>query len=233
MNEDIIMLELSMPAGDRTETIHPVILRDEAGCALIDCGFVGSLPLIEAQLALRGLSGEDVQAIMLTHHDHDHMGAAAAFKRKYPRVKVYASSLEAPYISGEEKPWRLGQAEDMQETLPPEQQAFGRWFCDLLRRVEPVSVDETLEDGDVLPWCGGCEVIATPGHTPGHISLWLRGQDTIIAGDAMISDKGRPALANPGFALDMEQARDAMDMLLDMRAGRILCYHVGELVSAP
>ena len=29
MNEDIMMLELSMPAGDRTETIHPVILRDE------------------------------------------------------------------------------------------------------------------------------------------------------------------------------------------------------------
>ena len=75
MNEDIMMLELSMPAGDRTETIHPVILRDEGGCALIDCGFVGSLPLIEAQLALHGLSGEDVQAILLTHHDHDHMGA--------------------------------------------------------------------------------------------------------------------------------------------------------------
>ena len=182
---------------------------------------------------MHGLSGEDIDAILLTHHDHDHMGAAAAFKRKYPRVKVYASSLEASYISGAQKPWRLRQAEELQETLPPEQQAFGRWFCDLLRRVEPVRVDETLEDGDVLPWCGGCEVIATPGHTPGHISLWLRGQDTIIAGDAMISDKGRPALANPGFALDAEQARDAMDMLLDMRAGRILCYHGGELVSAP
>ena len=233
MNEDIMMLELSMPAGDLAEPIHPVILRDEKGCALIDCGFVGSLPLIEAQLALHGLNGEDVQAILLTHHDHDHMGAAAAFKRKYPRVKVYASSLEAPYISGAQKPWRLQQAENMQKTLPPDQQAFGRWFCDLLRRVEKVSVDETLEDGDVLPWCGGCEVIATPGHTTGHISLWLRGQDTIIAGDAMISDKGRPALANPGFALDAEQARDAMDMLLDMRAGRILCYHGGELVSAP
>ena len=37
----------------------------------------------------------------------------------------------------------------------------------------------------------------------------------------------------PGFALDAEQARDAMDMLLDMKAGRILCYHGGELVSAP
>ena len=197
MNEDIMMLELSMPAGDLTEPIHPVILRDEAGCALIDCGFVGSLPLIEAQLALHGLGGEDVQAILLTHHDHDHMGAAAAFKRKYPQVKVYASSLEAPYISGEEKPWRLRQAEDMQKTLPPEKQAFGRWFCDLLRRVEPVHVDETLEDGDVLPWCGGCEVIATPGHMPGHISLWLRGQDTIIAGDAsgveqkLVEDKER------------------------------------------
>ena len=113
MNEDIIMLELSMPAGELAEPIHPVILRDEKGCALIDCGFVGSLPLIEAQLALHGLHGEDIQAILLTHHDHDHMGAAAAFKRKYPRVKVYASSLEAPYISGAQKPWRLRQAEDM------------------------------------------------------------------------------------------------------------------------
>ena len=61
MNEDIVMLELSMPAGDRTETIHPVILRDEQGCALIDCGFVRSLPLIEAQLAWYAMPVELVE----------------------------------------------------------------------------------------------------------------------------------------------------------------------------
>lgn len=146
-------------------------MRDEKNIVLVDCSFIGSLPVLEKESARYGLTAKQLTGLVLTHHYHDHMDAASALKRVNPNLMIYASQAEAPYISAHEKPLRLKQAEEMQKILPPEQQDFGRAFCDTLRRVEPVLVDEFLCDGDEMDWCGGCRVIATPGHTPGHISL--------------------------------------------------------------
>lgn len=159
------------------------------------------------------------------------MGAAAAFKRKYPAVKIYASKQEAPYISNKEKPLRIVQAEEMQKILPPEQQEFGHAFCSLLRSVEPVEVDVLLHDGDIFDWGGECRIVATPGHTPGHISLYLPEQKTIIAGDAIALNNGEPVIANPQFTLDLDSAASSMTKLLNMNTDRILCYHGGEYTT--
>ena len=164
------ILRLSIAAPNE-EAVYPTLLIDEKNIVLVDCGFIGSLPALEKELARHGLSVKSLTGLALTHHDHDHMGAAAALKRANPDLKIYASQIEAPYISAQEKPPRLRQAEQLQKTLPPERQEFGRAFCDMLRSVEPVCVDKFLHDGEKLDWCGGCIVIATPGHTPGHISL--------------------------------------------------------------
>jgi glyoxylase-like metal-dependent hydrolase (beta-lactamase superfamily II) len=106
-------------------------------------------------------------------------------------------------------------------------QEFGRAFCELLRSVEPVAVDQLLKDYDLLPFCGGCEVMMTPGHTPGHISLYLSELNTIISGDAIALENGEPVLANPQFTLDMNEANASMQRLIDYPADRIICYHGG------
>lgn len=49
--------------------------------------------------------------------------------------------------------------------------------------VEPVVIDHWLNDGDVLPVAGGMQVIHTPGHSAGHISLLLKQEGLLIAGD--------------------------------------------------
>lgn len=142
-------------------------------------------------------------------------------------MKIYASPVEALYISAQEKPLRLQQAEDMQKTLPPEQQDFGKVFCDMLRRVEPVPVDEFLHDGDCMDWCGGCRILATPGHTPGHISLFIENESIVITGDALALEEGRPVIANPQFTLDLKQAANSMEMLISLKANTYFCYHGG------
>jgi len=164
---------------------------------------------------------------LLTHQDHDHVGAAAAFKKAYPKVQVLASAEEAPYINGARPSLRLTQAEQLQQTLPPEQQAFGRAFCALLRSVEAIEIDQVLDGDEWLPFCGGCQVLATPGHTPGHISLYLPAFDTLLSGDAIALEDGRPVLANPQFTLDPVQAAASMQRLLSHPARTILCYHGG------
>ena len=228
MENCITQLEITMSYGGIEELIHPILIQDESNCILVDCGFVGSLPLIETEIKRHGLKTEEITGIILTHHDHDHMGAAAAFKRKYPTIKIYASEQEAPYISGTEKPLRLIQAEEMQKILPPEQQEFGRAFCGLLRSVEPVEVDVPLQNGDYFDWGGGCKIIATPGHTPGHISLYLPELKTIIAGDAIALKDREPVIANPHFTLDSDSAASSISKLLNMDVSQIICYHGGE-----
>lgn len=232
MNE-LIILKIEMAYGESRDHIYPVVLRDDKTCVLVDCGYVGSLPQIEDALCTQGLSPESVTHIILTHQDHDHIGAVAAFKAKYPLSRVLASAVEAPYIFGTRKSLRLEQAEKLQETLPPEQKAFGEAFCRLLRSVEPVGIDQPLSDNDFLPFCGGCRILATPGHTPGHIALFLPAFDTIISGDAMALETGKPVLANPQFTLDLELAAASMARLLSHPARKIICYHGGLFDKKP
>lgn len=227
MDDKICGLTVTMAFGDTEETVYPAVLWGRGSAVLVDCGWIGALPIVERELEKIGLSVRDLTGLVLTHHDHDHMGAAAALRRANPGIKIYASSAEEPYISGREKPLRLRQAEELQETLPPETREFGRAFCELLRRVEPVSVDVCLHDGEVLDWCGGCRVVATPGHTPGHISLILENESVVVTGDAMALEDGAPAVANPQFALDREQAGASLEKLLSLKAKTYYCYHGG------
>jgi len=231
MDYQIINFSVTMPFGNIENTVYPTLLWDKQNIILVDCAFIGALPHLEKELGRYGLSVEQITGLVLTHHDHDHMGAAAAIKRINPNMKIYASAAEAPYITAQEKPLRLRQAEEMQKMLPPEQQDFGRAFCEMLRRVEPVKVDVLLHGDEKMDWCGGCRIIATPGHTPGHISLLMEKDSIVITGDAFVIEDGKPAIANPQFTLDIEQATKSMDKLLSLKAKAYYCYHGGVFTS--
>lgn len=223
----IIELTLQMPDGRKEVPIHPIVLQDDEHLILVDCGFIGSLRLLEIELGKHGISIEQLTALVLTHHDHDHMGAAAALKRANPKIQIYSSLEESVYISAREKPLRLVQAEELQAQLPPQQQAFGRMFCDMLRRVEPVTVDAHLTDSQETGWCGGCQVLLSAGHTPGHLSLYCKELDAVIVGDAFALEQNTPVLANPQFTLDVEMAKRSMEKLLSLKARTYYCYHGG------
>lgn len=225
--QHIIELTLQMPDGRKEVPIHPIVLQDDEHLILVDCGFIGSLRLLEIELGKHGISIEQLTALVLTHHDHDHMGAAAALKRANPKIQIYSSLEESVYISAREKPLRLVQAEELQAQLPPQQQAFGRMFCDMLRRVEPVTVDAHLTDSQETGWCGGCQVLLSAGHTPGHLSLYCKELDAVIVGDAFALEQNTPVLANPQFTLDVEMAKRSMEKLLSLKARTYYCYHGG------
>ncbi len=223
----ILELTIPMATGNGTIPIHPVLLWDDQDIILVDCGGIDAYDAVEQELLSLDLSISALTGLVLTHHDHDHMGSAFAIKRVNPAIKIYASKLEAPYITQEVKPLRLEQAEAMQATLPEQQQAFGKAFVAMLRKVQPVGIDEFLSDGQLLPWCGGCEVMVTSGHTPGHISLYLEHAAIVIAGDAMALEDGLPSIANPQFTLDLQQAEQSLEKLLELKASAYYCYHGG------
>lgn len=223
----VIILEISFPYGNGSTTIYPVLLKDDHEMVLVDCGYPQFLPLIKRTAETQGVDLSGLTKIVITHHDFDHMGALAECKSEYPEVSIISSACEAKYISGKEKSLRLQQAEALYDSLPEDQKAGAESFHELLRSIEPANVDLLVKDHDVLPWCGGIEVVATPGHMPGHISLYLKEGKTLIAGDALVIENDELSIANPNYTLDMAEAKMSIQKLLDYDIERIICYHGG------
>ena len=228
--DKIIVLNVKNNFGKAGDTLHPVVLKDHESMVLIDCGYTGFLAAIEQAMEENNFSCSDLTHVLITHQDHDHMGALSELKQKYPWIKVVAGKKESPYISGRLKSLRLEQAEAMQQDLPEEQKQFGLDFCNILRNVRPVDVDLEVQDGDVFSWCGGCTIVATPGHTPGHISVYVNQKRVMITGDGAALENGTLVVANPQYALDIKNAEASLEKIVKYGAKEIICYHGGVFI---
>lgn len=223
----IKVLEVSFKFGDKNDTIYPVILQDENEMVLIDCGYPDFFRLIEDVAINNGVNIKNLSKIIITHHDFDHMGALAEFKRHYPDVQILASGEDAPYINGSKKSLRLQQAESIYESLPEEEKEQANYFHKILEAVESCNVDVTLKDRDYLEFCGGIEIISTPGHMPGHISIYHKESKSLITGDALVIENGKLDIALAQYTLDIEEAKRSIKKFLEYDIDRIICYHGG------
>lgn len=226
--DNIVVLDVNFNFGYGENIIYPVILQDENEMILVDCGYADFLSILEEAACKKDIDLSKLTKIIITHHDHDHMGSLAAIKQKYPHVQVIASEKDAPYVSGGLKSLRLEQAEQTQVMLPPEQQEAGKAFQNILRSIKNVEVDITVKDGDYFTWCGGIEIVETPGHMPGHISIYLKKFKILISGDALAIENGNLEIAAPQFTLDMVEAKRSVSKLLKYDIEKIICYHGGE-----
>lgn len=227
LTNSLILLTLSFEYQKELHEIHPVLLVSDEDLVLVDCGYPGFFPQLTDAMMAHGYALHDLTAIYITHQDDDHMGAAAEIKRLYPHIKIVTSVDEAPYVSGEKKNLRLVQAEAVLEAMPEAHKPFGREFVARMERLESVEVDVMVRTGDILPWAGGCEIMATPGHTPGHTSLYIRGTEQMITGDAAVVENGELIIANPHFCLDLETAKASLEQLKKYPVKQFLCYHGG------
>lgn len=227
----IVMLDINFEYGNEMQTINPVLVIDKNDVVLVDCGYPNFLSLLEDEMKSKGIDPNSLTKVLITHHDDDHMGSLSELKEKYPNIKIVSSEIDSEYISGKKKSLRLEQAEEVLKDLPQEQKQFGIEFCETLRKVNPVNVDITVKDGDYFDWGGGCQVISTPGHMPGHISLYLKETNSIITGDAAVIENNKLVIANPQFALDLELAKKSLEKLISMNADNYYCYHGGKFDS--
>lgn len=186
--------------------IHPTLLWDQEMAVLIDTGFPGQMEDIRLAMEEIGVPFDNLKAIILTHQDIDHIGSLPELLLEGgSHIKVYAHQLDKPYIQGEIPLIKDGHLEN-----PPK----GK-------------VNETLKDGQELPYCGGIRVIHTPGHTSGHISLYLQQSKTLIAGDSMYSVNGVIEGIHIPTVLDLHEAQLSIKKYLDFDIESVICYHGG------
>lgn len=221
------MLELTMNIMGNQSTIHPTLIFDDQNAILVDVGMPGQLQDIEAALAKAGIRLNQLTGVILTHQDIDHIGSIqevlAAVGKPIP---VYAHKADKPYIEGDKEPIKMTKERvaQMVANLPE----------DVKKQVEAVflnpptaKVTDVIQEGDILPICGGITVIFTPGHTPGHVSLFHNPSQTLITGDATVSENGKILGPNPQATPDMAEALESQNKFLDFDIRQAICYHGG------
>jgi glyoxylase-like metal-dependent hydrolase (beta-lactamase superfamily II) len=195
---------------------------------LIDTGLPGSAPWILAAAEERFGPWAQPSAIVLTHGHFDHVGALSSLLEKWD-VPVYAHRLELPYLTG-------------RSAYPPADPTVGGGAVAALSRFYPRGpfnfgdrVQPLPADGSV-PGMDGWRWIHTPGHTPGHVSLYRDSDRTLIAGDAFVTTKQesaiaaltqRPEIHGPPayFTPDWISARRSVEQLAALEPRRVATGH--------
>jgi glyoxylase-like metal-dependent hydrolase (beta-lactamase superfamily II) len=193
-----------------------LIVDEQNGNTLVDAGLPDQMEAISTALVEAGIGVRDLRRIIFTHQDLDHVGSGAALVRQRG-ARVLTHSADAPYIEGSLRPLKL--SPEMLEQRPQMRK--------VLERLEPVGIDEYVEDGTRLDVSGGTKVISTPGHTPGHISLYVARSKVLIAGDALTAERGSLHGPNPSMTLEMRTAIQSIRRLADLDIDTIVCYHGG------
>jgi glyoxylase-like metal-dependent hydrolase (beta-lactamase superfamily II) len=152
---------------------------------LIDTCFMSELPKLEAYLDSAGYRMGDIKRIILTHVHVDHTQAANEIKKKGGgRPKIYSHWADAAYLA-HNPPY---QGPPSNQTIQDILKRIGVTMEDVVKKFgslerEAVIVDEQLQDGDLVE---SLKVIHTPGHTPGHISLYSEKQGIIFGADFLL-----------------------------------------------
>lgn len=161
------------------------LCKEESGLTLIDAGVPNREKLVFEVVAALGHRPSDIQQIVITHADPDHVGSLAAIQ-KVAQCPVYASRETAVYLKS--------------GSMPKHLPAPIQYIAERIMKLETIdpSFIQLVVDDDVLPILDGLYVIATPGHTLDHHAYFSPIHGVMFCGDALHTRKG-PIQASSDF----------------------------------
>jgi len=164
-----------------TRRINWYVLETDDGLTVVDAGLPAHWPQLGKWLDANDYGFEDVETLVLTHADADHVGFAKKLADR--GVPVYCHPEDLPHLRGQPQGapgwfyrnlWRPG---------------FLVYAVEMVRdgvtSVEPLPDAEPLADGETLPVPGEPRVLFAPGHTPGSCALVVDDRDVLLCGDVL------------------------------------------------
>lgn len=173
---------------EATKSSHAFLVRMNQ-VFLIDTGMPGHAEQILSELRSLGVSPRDIRAILLTHHDVDHIGNAE-YLRRVTGAELWAPKEDIPYIVGKKK--RPG-VKHLIETV-----------------VRPLRPVVTGTYGTDWPY-SDIHVLHAPGHTPGHTVFQIK--NIIFTGDLFQNRNGRFRLFPKYMSWDPVEAENSLSHL--------------------
>lgn len=187
---------------------------------LVDAGLPGSARRILKETGELYGKYNPPKGIILTHGHFDHVGALPMLMKEWPEVKIYVHSFELQYLTGKAS------------YPPPDPAAGGGGMSGMSWLFPRKSVNleghvEPLKDDGTIPGLPDWKYIHTPGHAPGHISLFRENDRRLIAGDAFVTTNQnemyssltqRKELHAPPayFTINWNDAKNSIQRLVDL-----------------
>ena len=159
------------------------LIEGDGGLALIDAGYPDKAAAVFGAIRELGRSPDQLKHLIFTHGHPDHIGSGARIVRESgARTYMHPLDIAMAESGGPFRPM----------TAAPG--LLRRVLCKMIyhpnERVEPVSIDQPLAAGEILPIAGGFEVIHTPGHCAGHVALMWRPGSKLFTGDVCMNVMG-------------------------------------------
>lgn len=192
------------------------LIEDSDGLSIIDASIESAADKIIRQLKAAGHQPSDVKRILITHGHPDHIGGLPMLQ-EITGAKVIASAIERPVIEG---------------TTPIPRVAADK-LSGIAKLMRPrkdetmpgTPVDRVVEEGSKIPEVmGGLEVLATPGHTYGHVTFWQPEKKIAFCGD-VIMRMWSLSLPFAAFTVDMEANKRSIKRLAELDADMICFGH--------
>ena len=151
--------------------VNAYVVEDGDDLVLCDAGMPRNGDDVLAGLAELGYAPADVDRVLLTHYDLDHVGGLAGLGLDAP---VYAGDDDATILRGDARPPLTNHKGLLQLVMGP-----------FIPRPDlPI---RTVADGETV---GSFTAYHTPGHTPGHTVYVSEAMDVALLGDLVRSSDG-------------------------------------------
>lgn len=175
-------------------------------------------------LATIGIPASQLRALLLTHWHNDHSAGAAFLKRELG-IPVYYAAKDEPFLS--RRSASRGVRAWLGKHIPEEGVLV--LLRGLLEEAAPEAVSAThfVADGETID--GEFRVLATPGHTDGHVAYFHESTRALFCGDALAVVGNHLRLMCRPVTLDLPAARMSALRCLDEEASFICPGHRGPL----
>lgn len=206
--------------------VNCYLLTDDDGVTVVDAGLPGHWEQLGRALRSIGATPSDVRALVLTHAHFDHVGFAARLQERlglpvllHPGDAFLAAH---PYRYAHE---RVRGVYPLRH--PGSLPVLGAMSLAGALTVRGCHGTLPIADGQVLDVPGRPVVVATPGHTDGHVALHLPDRDAVIAGDALVTLDPYTARSGPRIVAGAATASSerSLDALEATRATWVLPGH--------
>ncbi|WP_049969692.1 MBL fold metallo-hydrolase [Haladaptatus cibarius] len=176
--------------------VNAFLADDDGDLTLVDAGTPFDSGDIARGVNEAGYSVNDIDRVLVTHYDFDHVGALSRLASEAP---VFVGKADAPILSGTETP-------DWQNHKGAFQRAAGSLVSAPENDIRPVEDENEI---------GSFTAYTTPGHSPGHVVYVSEKLDAAFFGDLVMESHGKLKPSSWAMSYDTDDVRDSIVSLAE------------------